>query len=79
MLKQIFQNIPKLPLSALIFYVGVVILSEFGYIPSPNSVLLFLENLYNSYGLIGLFLASFWKELFISVYISQALLSLPSQ
>jgi len=59
MLKQFFQRIPKLPLSALIFYVGVVILWKFGYIPSPSNILLFLENLYISYGFTGLFIASF--------------------
>lgn len=59
MLKQIFQKIPKLPLSALTFYVSVVILWKFGYIPSPSNILLFLENLYTSYGLTGLFIASF--------------------
>src|SRR3989338_8084453 len=59
MLKQFFRKIPKLPLSALIFYVSVVILWKFGYIPSPSNILIFLESLYNSYGLSGLFIASF--------------------
>lgn len=59
MFKQIFQKIPKLPLSALVFYVSAVILWRFGHIPSPSNILLLLENLYQSYGLIGLFIASF--------------------
>ena len=59
MLKQFFQKIPKLPLSALIFYVSMLVLWKFGYIPSPSNILLFLENLYTSYGLTGLFIASF--------------------
>ena len=59
MLKQFFRKIPKLSLSALIFYVSVVILWKFGYIPSSSNILLFLENLYTSYGLTGLFIASF--------------------
>jgi membrane protein DedA with SNARE-associated domain len=59
MLKQFFQKIPKLPLSALIFYICIVILWKFDYIPSPSNILLFLENLYILYGLIGLFIASF--------------------
>lgn len=59
MFKQIFQKIPKLPLSALIFYVSVVILWKFEYIPNPSDIFLFLENLYYSYGLTGLFIASF--------------------
>lgn len=59
MLKKISQKIPKLPLSALIFYISVVILWKLDYIPSPGNILLFLENLYSSYGLNGLFIASF--------------------
>lgn len=59
MLKKIFHKIPKLPLSALIFYVSVIILWKAGYIPSPRGILLFLEGLYTSYGLPGLFIASF--------------------
>ena len=59
MLNKIFQRIPKLPLSALIFYISVIVLWKFGFIPSPSNILIFLENLYNSYGLIGLFIASF--------------------
>ncbi len=59
MFKQIFQKIPKLPLSALIFYISIIILWKFGYIPSPSNILLFLENLYQSYGLTGLFISSF--------------------
>ena len=59
MFKQIFSKIPKLPLSALIFYVSTIILWKFGYIPNPSNILLLLENLYKSYGLIGLFIASF--------------------
>ena len=59
MFKQVFQKIPKLPLSALIFYVSIVMLWKFGHIPSPSNIFLFLENLYYSYGLTGLFIASF--------------------
>jgi membrane-associated protein len=59
MIKKIFQKIPKLPLSALIFYVSVIALWKSGFIPSPSNILIFLESLYDSYGLIGLFIASF--------------------
>lgn len=59
MIKQIFKKIPKFPLSALIFYVSMVILWKLNYIPSPSNIFLFLENLYLSYGLKGLFIASF--------------------
>ncbi|MEK6933272.1 MAG: hypothetical protein AABW75_00160 [Nanoarchaeota archaeon] len=59
MIKKIFQKIPKFPLSALIFYLSILILWKFGLIPSPSNILIFLENLYESYGLVGLFIASF--------------------
>lgn len=58
MTKQIFQKIPILPLSALAFYLSVVILWKLGYIPSPSEILVFLENLYALHGLAGLFVAS---------------------
>lgn len=59
MIKQIFTKIPKLPFSALIFYLSILLLWKGGYIPHPANVLIFLENLYTSYGLAGLFIASF--------------------
>lgn len=51
------KSLPKLPLSALIFYVVVVLLWQLEWIPNPASILLFLESLYDSYGLLGLFIA----------------------
>lgn len=59
MIKNIFYKIPKLPLSALVFYLGILILWKLGIIPSPRGILFFLETLYISYGLPGLFVASF--------------------
>jgi len=59
MIKRIFQKIPKLPLSALIFYVCILVFWKFGFIPSPSNILILLETLYQSYGLVGLFIASF--------------------
>ncbi len=58
-MKQFFDKIPKLPLSALIFYVFVFALWKFNLIPSPLEIIGFLESLYNNYGLVGLFIASF--------------------
>ncbi|MFZ2193527.1 MAG: hypothetical protein WAV31_04765 [Candidatus Moraniibacteriota bacterium] len=58
-MKENFKKIPRLPLSALIFYLSILILWKFGFIPSPSNILVFLENLYTSYGLTGLFIASF--------------------
>ena len=54
-----FKKIPKLPLSALIFYIIMFCLWTLGYIPNPTNIFLILESLYQSYGLIGLFIASF--------------------
>lgn len=59
MLVKFLRKIPKLPLSALIFYVLILIFWKIGFIPSPSNILIFLEELYTSYGLIGLSLASF--------------------
>ncbi|MFA6136059.1 MAG: hypothetical protein WC705_01755 [Candidatus Paceibacterota bacterium] len=59
MLNKIFNRIPKLPLSALIFYLVVLLFWKLGIIPSPANALTFLEGLYESYGLVGLFIASF--------------------
>lgn len=52
-------KIPLLPLSALIFYISAFTLWSFNIIPPPTEIVLFLENLYKSYGLVGLFIASF--------------------
>lgn len=52
-------KIPILPLSALIFYFVALILLNLGIIPDPPAILAFLERLYESYGLFGLFIASF--------------------
>jgi len=57
-MKEIFKKIPRLPISALIFYLSILALWKTGIIPSPNNILQFLESLYGSYGLIGLFIAS---------------------
>lgn len=57
--KNFIRNIPKLPLSALIFYLSVLALWQLGYIPSPNEIIVFLKSLYTSYGYTGLFIASF--------------------
>lgn len=58
-LKKIWRKIPKLPLTALIFYFIVVLLWNLRLIPSPVEIVSFLEGLYNSYGNIGLFIAAF--------------------
>jgi membrane protein YqaA with SNARE-associated domain len=59
MIARVLKKIPKLPLSALVFYLAMLILWKVGAIPSPREILLTLESLYNHYGLMGLFMASF--------------------
>lgn len=59
MFKKFFKEIPRLPLSALIFYIFLLVLWTVNIIPEPKGILEFLESLYNSYGFIGLFIASF--------------------
>ena len=58
-IKKFLKEIPKLPLSALIFFAVVFILWNLRAIPPPIKVVGFLEDLYNSYGLVGLAIATF--------------------
>lgn len=59
MLPKLINKIPKIPLSALIFYCSALLLWQLEFIPSPYYIVVLLENLYADYGLIGLFIASF--------------------
>ncbi len=56
---RIRKKIPIYPISALLFYLFIFFLWKYEIIPTPKNVLVFLENLYQKYGFIGLFLASF--------------------
>ena len=58
-MRKILSKIPLLPVSALIFYLLIVLFWNLGIIPSPLEILNFLENLYEKFGLTGLFIASF--------------------
>ncbi|MBC8434878.1 hypothetical protein H8D91_00040, partial [archaeon] len=58
-IKEFWTELPKLPFSALIFYLVVVLFWNLGLIPSPVEIVSFLEGLYETYGLVGLFIASF--------------------
>ena len=58
-IKQFLKEIPVLPMSALIFYIAVVLLWKINLIPPPIEVVNVLENLYNKFGLFGLSIASF--------------------
>jgi len=67
--RKIFSQIPKLPLSALIFYLFAFILWRSNLIPSPLEIINFLESLYNSYGLVALFIASLLEGLvYVGLY-----------
>lgn len=57
--KQCLKHLPKLPLSALLFYLLLVLFWKLGVIPNPAGILEILEGLYENYGLPGLFAASF--------------------
>ena len=68
-LKEYYKKIPMLPLSAIIFYLIVLILWNFGIIPSSSETIDFLERLYESYGYLGLFIASFLEGLvYVGIY-----------
>jgi len=58
-LRKFLRRIPILPLTALIFYLTFFLLWQINIIPSPAEIIVFLENLYNDYGLTSLFIASF--------------------
>lgn len=58
-LRQFIKEIPKLPLSALVFYFIVFVLWNLNIIPPPSGIVKILENLYNQYGLIGLAISAF--------------------
>jgi hypothetical protein len=58
-IKKFLKEIPKLPLSALLFFIVVFILWNLEIIPPPVEIVEFLKNLYSEYGLIGLAIATF--------------------
>ena len=58
-IKAFFRKIPKLPLSALIFYLITMVLWKTNLIPPPTELLLSLQNLYNNFGYLALFVAAF--------------------
>jgi len=57
-IKRFIKEIPKLPLSALIFYFIAFTLWTVGIIPPPIEIVTLLENLYDQYGLTGLAVAT---------------------
>jgi len=61
--KKITSSIPMYPLSAILFYLGIVLLWNIHVIPPPSGLIPFLRGLYDSYGLVGIFIASFLEGL----------------
>ena len=57
--KKFTKHIPWLPVSALIFYLSVLLLWQIGILPSPLEIVGWLESLYKQYGLAGLAIGSF--------------------
>ncbi len=53
-----FKKIPKLPLTALVFYLTAIILWNMDLIPPPSDLVIFLERLFNNFGFFGLFIAT---------------------
>lgn len=58
-LKTFWQELPKIPFTALLFQITVTLLWSWKIIPPPNVVVSFLQGLYDSYGLLGLAIATF--------------------
>lgn len=68
--REFFKKIPKLPLSALLFYLMAILLYNLGFIPSPVQIVELLEILYENYGYIGLFIASFLEGIvYLGLYL----------
>ena len=75
MTKKIERHIPKLPLSAIIFYVITIVLWKLELIPDPREILRFLEELYNKYGYFGLVLATFLESIaYLGLYFPGSLI-----
>jgi membrane protein DedA with SNARE-associated domain len=69
-MKRYWKKIPKLPFSALLFYLTVVVLWNLRIIPSPSEIVLYLEQLYLRYGYLGLFIATFFESIaYLGLYI----------
>lgn len=67
------NKIPILPLSALVFYLLLIILWNLNLIPSPKELLEMLEKLYRHYGLFSLVLATFFEGIaYICLYVPGA-------
>ena len=69
--KNFVKNIPLLPLSAIFFYLFALFLFYLGIIPSSAEIVNLLENLYEEYGLMSLFVAAFLEGVvYIGLYFS---------
>jgi len=62
------EIVPWFPFSVLIFFLLLMILWNFGIIPTPEEILLFVEDKAEKFGLIGIFVVTFIEGL---VFIGQ--------
>jgi hypothetical protein len=66
-------KIPILPLSALVFYLLLIILWNLSIIPSPKELIEILEGLYQQYGYVGLVVATLLEGIsYICLYVPGA-------
>ena len=66
-------KIPVLPLTALGFYLLIIIMWNINLIPSPKELVDILEHLYQNYGLLGLVLATFFESIaYVCLYVPGA-------
>jgi len=69
-IREFIREIPKLPLTALIFFLIAFLLWSIGIIPPPSKIVVFLEGLYNRYGLGGLFISAFLEGIvYLGLYL----------
>ena len=69
----IIKKIPVLPLSALIFYIIVIILWNLNLIPEPQEIIIFLEDLHREYGYLSLVVATFAEGIaYLCLYVPGA-------
>lgn len=65
----------RLPLSALAFYLFILLLMYVGFIPSLVEILSFLRGVYDNYGIMGLFIGSFLEGIvYLGLYFPGSLI-----
>lgn len=73
LLSKFYKNIPKLPLTALIFYLVILFLWNYKFILSPSELIVSLEKLHESFGYLGLIVATFLEgTVYLGLYVPGA-------